>query len=76
MSKYSRSIYGILASAGFYGLFGVLFPEYFLEDALTREPYTALANRTVSSVVKNTAIAISLVLAIWSFVQFVKARRK
>ncbi len=74
MSKYNKSICGLLAAVGFYGVFGVLIPEYLLSEPSTSSPGAADAVRSISPVMKVAVLASSLALVVQSFVNFWKAR--
>ena len=74
MSKYSKSIYGLLAAAAFYGFFGVLMPEYVMTESPTSSPGAADAVRSISPVMKFAVLAITLGIVIQAFVNFLKAR--
>ena len=75
MSKYSKSIYGILAAVGFYAVFGLLLPEFLVAEPSTSSPGAADAVRSISPVMKIAVLAITLLLVVQSFVNFLKARR-
>jgi len=74
MSKYSKSIYGLLAAVGFYAFFGFFVPEYLLAEPSTNSPGAADAVRSISPVMKVAVLAISLGLVVQSVINFSKAR--
>ena len=75
MSKYSKSIYGLLAAVGFYGIFGLLIPEYLLTEPSTSSFGSADAVRSISPVTKTVVLVISLGLVVQSIANFLKARK-
>lgn len=75
MTKYGKSIYGLLAAVGFYVFFGLFVPDYLLAEPPTSSPGAADAVRSISPVMKVAVLAISLGLVVQAFVNFLKARR-
>ena len=65
MSKYSKSIYSLLAAFSFYFTFGYFFPEVI---GVSR------AAQSISPVITTIVVIITIALLILAVVEFLKAR--
>lgn len=62
MAKHKKSLYALLAAAGFYGFFGLFVPRFLMGDTQTRTDGAANAVQSIAPVMNAVVLTVTLIL--------------